>query len=102
MNQTHTKKPPQGVSLIQWEANHIVDRLINLDVPPPRPELPVEERLLVDRKRAAQYLSLSQRSLDYLIANKQVAVRRIGGRVLIPLQELKRFARVDHSERIVA
>lgn len=102
MSQSYPKKPPQGVSLAEWEAEHIIDRLMDLDKRPTPPQLRIEERLLVDRKRAAQYLSLSQRSLDYLVANKQLAVRRIGGRVLIPLQELKRFARADHIERIVA
>ncbi len=102
MNQSYAKKPPQGVSLIEWESEHIIDRLMKLQPAPTHAELPVEERFLVDRRRAAQYLSLSQRSLDYLVANKQLSVRRIGGRVLIPLQELKRFARADHSDRIVA
>lgn len=102
MTQPYAKKPPQGLRRDEWEAEHIVDGLINPQKHSALPELPIEERLLIDRKRAAQYLSLSQRSLDYLIANKQMAVRRIGGRVLIPLQELKRFAKADHTDRIVA
>ena len=50
--------------------------------------------------RRGEYLSLSQRSLDYLLANGELNVRRIGSRVLIPLSELQRYARIDHK-RIV-
>lgn len=53
-------------------------------------------RLLYDRKTAAQQLSISVATLDRLVANKYLTARRIGGRVLIPYGELKRFARADH------
>lgn len=55
-----------------------------------------EERLLYDRKEAARQLSISVRALDYLIARKELATRRIGARVLISRAELARFARADH------
>lgn len=58
--------------------------------------MPTEERLLVDRRNAAQYLSISQRSLDYLLAHGELNTRRIGTRTLIPLAELKRYAAADH------
>jgi hypothetical protein len=45
---------------------------------------------------------LSQRALDYLIATRRLPTRRIGGRVLIPVSELRKYARTDHPERIVA
>lgn len=54
--------------------------------------------LLYDRKRAARALSISIRALDYLIARKQLATRRIGKKVMIPHAELVRFARGDHPE----
>jgi excisionase family DNA binding protein len=54
----------------------------------------------VGREEAAQTLSISVRSVDYLIANKELTFRRIGGRVLIPVVELQKFARMDHPERI--
>ena len=54
------------------------------------------ERLLYDRKTAAERLSISVRALDRLIANKCITARRIGSRVLIPYGELKKFARADH------
>jgi hypothetical protein len=63
----------------------------------PKPEV---QRLLHPRKEAAWMLAMSVRSLDYLIANKQLATRRIGGRVMIPHGELVRFARADHFESI--
>jgi excisionase family DNA binding protein len=56
----------------------------------------VSERLLYDRKSAAQQLSISMRALDRLVANKCLNTRRIGSRVLIPYGELKKFARADH------
>lgn len=56
----------------------------------------MSERLLYDRKSAAQQLSISVRALDRLVANKCLSARRIGSRVLIPYGELKKFARADH------
>ncbi len=49
-------------------------------------------RLLYDRKSAAQQLSISVRSLDYLVANRKILTRRIGSRVLIHHDDLTRFA----------
>lgn len=53
-------------------------------------------RLLYDRAEAARQLSISIRSLDYLIAGKELATRRIGKKVLVPHAELVRYARGDH------
>jgi hypothetical protein len=53
--------------------------------------------LLHDRKSAAQMLSISVRSLDYLISRKLIAVRRIGRKVMVSHSELSRFARSDHT-----
>ncbi len=69
---------------------------------PRREQMPVEAKLLIGRQEAAASLSISQRALDYLVANKQLQVRRIGARVLIPRQELLRFARADHPEPIAS
>jgi excisionase family DNA binding protein len=57
---------------------------------------------LVSREEAAQMLSISQRGLDYLVASKRLSTRRIGGRVLIPTADLRKYARCDHPERIVS
>jgi excisionase family DNA binding protein len=68
--------------------------------PAGRETVPLEQRLLVNRRNAAQYLSISQRSLDYLLANGDLNARRIGTRVLIPISELQRYARVDYPKPI--
>jgi excisionase family DNA binding protein len=68
--------------------------------PPAKATVPTHSKLLVRREEAAEVLSISVRSVDYLIANKHLIFRRIGGRVLIPIAELQRFARMDHPERI--
>jgi excisionase family DNA binding protein len=61
-----------------------------------------DAKLLVSRREAAQLLSISQRGLDHLIANRKLPARRIGGRVLVPVVDLQKYARGDHPERIVA
>ena len=53
-------------------------------------------RMLYDRKQAARQLSISTRSLDYIIAGKGLETRRIGKKVLIPYGSLKRYASGDH------
>lgn len=60
-----------------------------------------DAKLLVSRREAAQLLSISERGLDYLIANRRLPTRRIGGRVLIPVADLRKYARGDHPKRIV-
>ena len=54
------------------------------------------EKLLVSRREAAQLLSISERAIDYLVSTKQLTARRIGSRVLIPVAEVRKFARYDH------
>jgi hypothetical protein len=68
---------------------------------PVRATLSTDEKLLVGRVEAAEMLSISCRALDYLVANKQLLIRRIGSRVLIPVSELRRFSHSDHPERLV-
>jgi excisionase family DNA binding protein len=65
-----------------------------------KPEIRAEEKLLLSRRDAAQVLSISQRALDYLVANQRLPSRRIGKRVLIPVADLRKFARADHPEPI--
>jgi hypothetical protein len=72
-----------------------------MDVPLTSPETPGPlPRLLYDRRAAALQLSISVRSLDYLIAGKKLGTRRIGKKVLVPRSELIRFARADHPEPV--
>lgn len=54
------------------------------------------QRILYDRKSAAVQLSISVRSLDYLIAQGKFNTRRIGKKILIPHADLVRFAKADH------
>jgi excisionase family DNA binding protein len=68
---------------------------------PQRVTIAPENKILVSREEAAQLLSISQRGLDYLVASNRLPTRRIGGRVLIPVAELRKYARYDHPERIV-
>jgi excisionase family DNA binding protein len=69
---------------------------------PQRVTVAPEDKILVSREEAAQLLSISQRGLDYLVASKRLPTRRIGGRVLIPVSDLRKYARCDHPERIVS
>lgn len=57
-------------------------------------------RMLYSRKEVAVQLSISLRSVDYLISNKALNTRRIGKKVLVPHGELVRFSRQDHPESI--
>lgn len=57
-------------------------------------------KLLYTRLEAAFSLGCSVRSVDYYIASKRLATRRLGKRVMIPYSELVRFARADHFEPI--
>jgi excisionase family DNA binding protein len=57
-------------------------------------------KLLLTKETAANALSISLRSLDYLIANKQIPTRQIGRRVLVPVGALKRYALADHTGSI--
>jgi excisionase family DNA binding protein len=50
------------------------------------------EPLLLGRKEAAAALGICLRMLDYKIAHGELAVRRVGRRVLIPRVELEKFA----------
>ena len=68
---------------------------------PAASSLAPDAKLLVSRKVAAEMLSISVRGVDYMIAAKRLSTRRIAHRVLIPVDEIRRFARSDHPERLV-
>lgn len=61
-----------------------------------------DERLLVARREAARMLSISVRAVDYLIAQGELAARRIGTRVLVSVADLRRYARADHPRRLAS
>ena len=54
-------------------------------------------RMLYGRNEAAYQLCISTRALDYLIEKKELAVRRMGRKILIPHNELLKFSRKDHD-----
>jgi excisionase family DNA binding protein len=58
--------------------------------------------LLVSKSQAAFMLSISLRSVGYLIANGRLRTRRIGDRTLIAYDELQRFVKSDRIEAIAA
>jgi len=70
--------------------------------PPARVTVPSHAKLLVSRPEAAQLLSISVRGINYLLATRRLPFRKVGGRVLIPVAELRKYANGDHPERIVA
>jgi len=69
---------------------------------PARVQVAPSSKILVSREEAAQLLSISVRGIDYLLATRRLPFRKIGGRVLIPVAELRKYAQGDHPERIVA
>ena len=57
---------------------------------------PTITKNLYDRKSAAFALSISTRSLDYLIGNKALNTVRLGSKVMASHQELVRFSKKNH------
>lgn len=55
----------------------------------------MNDRLLYNKKEAAAQLSISVSTLDQLIAQGELEVRRLGVRILIPRRELERLATRD-------
>ena len=52
--------------------------------------------LLVSKKEAAASLGVCLRTVDYLLADKELACVRIGKRVMIKYSSLVAFCRCDH------
>jgi excisionase family DNA binding protein len=53
--------------------------------------------LLHNKRESARLIGLSERMIHTLIATKQIRVRRVGRRVLIPHTELLKFSRPERS-----
>lgn len=53
--------------------------------------------LLVSKRDAAEALNLCLRSVDYLIAAKELTIVRVGKRVLVKYASLVAFTRRDHA-----
>jgi excisionase family DNA binding protein len=54
------------------------------------------EAMALTKRDAAQMLGVSLRTIERLIALKELPVRRLGRRVLIPRTSLENFLRSDH------
>jgi hypothetical protein len=73
---------------------------IDVAIPAGTPESGFPYKLLYSRKDAAAMISISVRALDYAIASKEILVRKMGNRTLVPFSSLKTFARGDHPGRV--
>ena len=58
-------------------------------------------KLQLSRKEAAESIGVSLRTLDRLIAFKEISVRRIGRRVLIHRETIEHFAK-SGNRKVVA
>lgn len=58
--------------------------------------------LLVSKRDAAQMLAVSVRTIDNLLAARELPSRRVGRRVLIPRRALEQFVRKDHGTKKVS
>jgi len=56
--------------------------------------------IALSKQEAAQMLGVSPRTIDRLIALKELQVRRLGRRVLIPKTALESFLHRDHPTQI--
>ena len=68
------------------ELSRLIDRLA---VPGSEP---TEERLLPVRK-AAERLGVAESTLRRLIAQGEIGARKVGGKVVVPLSEIRRIAK---------
>ena len=68
--------------------------------PPAKAAMLPDAKLLVSRREAAAMLSISIRGVDYMISDGRLATRRIANRVLIPTEEIRKFAQSDHPRRL--
>ena len=59
------------------------------------------EKLLYSRDDAAIALSISVRAIDYLIAEGELPIRKMGARILIPAECLIAFSAQDHLSPLV-
>ena len=57
------------------------------------------EAMAMSKIEAARMLGVSVRTVDRLIALKQLPVRRLGRRVLVPRQSLHALLRADHPTK---
>jgi len=61
-----------------------------------------DKTILVDKQDAARLLSISLRTLEYIIARGDLTICRIGRRCLIERRSLERFSRRGHDGAVCA
>jgi excisionase family DNA binding protein len=59
------------------------------------------QKLAVSRFEAAEMLSISLRTLDSLLAKGELHGKRVGRRIVFPIDELRGFLKRDHPTRPV-
>jgi excisionase family DNA binding protein len=60
--------------------------------------VPIPQKLFVDRREFAQLTGLSVGMVDKMLRDGRIKARRAGDRVLIPVNELLRFAEGETSK----
>jgi len=60
--------------------------------------IPTVQKMLYSKQDAALALAISVRTVDNLIVSKQLKPVRIGSRVLISADELRKFCKTSHPE----
>jgi len=63
----------------------------------PAAQAPVE-KLLYDKRAAAFALSVSVRTIENMLANKQLSRRLCGRKVLIPAADIRRIAKLEQLQ----
>lgn len=92
-------KTDGAIQRMYWTERRLPQRVKRTPFPGGRMEHAVE-KLLYSRRDAAEALSLSVRSVDYLITTGRLTCRKVGGKILIPAGAVRRFAREDHPEPV--
>ena len=87
---TVSEMPPVGMNLDQLLA-----MMARKESASPSPE-----KFLYSQKEAAESVALSRRSISHYIAKGELETRRIGRRVLVTRESLRRFASKNHYESI--
>ena len=82
----------------QKAARYATDHLYQSGLPTAVRRNLKKPKRLVARCKAASFLTISPRTLDYIIARGDLPVRRINKRVFVPRRALERFARPGSAE----
>jgi excisionase family DNA binding protein len=99
-----------GLRALQWDASSTAsphtqeERMPISETFHPQPDSPAalfQHKLQYSREEAAALIGVSLRTLDRLVAEKEIVVRRIGRRVLISRDVLTQFIKRDHPTGVI-